>query len=112
MKPAEAVEFLLDALDVLTGCAPNEVHPVDEAIGHLPHLARRVAVALYKVNGRYLSADAIYAAMYFDRPADDTPDAKIVSAYVCKLRKRMPDGWSIKTHWGFGFSLQRPGVSS
>ncbi|NVO13831.1 MAG: helix-turn-helix domain-containing protein [Rhodoplanes sp.] len=48
----------------------------------------------------------LHAAMYRSRiDADDLPDPKIVDVMVCKIRKKLPEGCTITTVWGWGYEV-------
>jgi len=51
---------------------------------------------------------ALMAALYGDRTADEEPMAKIVDVFVCKARAKLrPFGVSIETVWGQGYRLDQ-----
>jgi len=55
-------------------------------------------------DGRVHSTGAIMDALYGD--SLDPPDAKIVNAWICRLRKALKSADArIRLHWGFGYQL-------
>lgn len=105
MKAADAVEFLLGVFEELALAAPLDDHPVD-AWGRFTTPLRRLLIILYDYQGRIVSKENLYAAVYFDRAdADDIPHPKIIDVYICKLRKMLPDHVKVATVWGQGYRL-------
>lgn len=105
MKPMEAVEFLLGCCEKLGGSLVTlEPHPVDEW-SHLTPQERRLAVALWDADGEVVGTEALLSAIYWDTHREAMPD--IIKVLICKLRKKLPAGVTIKTHRGKGFSLEK-----
>jgi hypothetical protein len=53
-----------------------------------------------------VSKTSLHAALYGTFHDDETPDAKIVDVFVCKIRKKLaPFGVDISTVWGAGYSM-------
>lgn len=109
MKPAEAVDYLLNCLDVrgdgIDADPPNIVLRVN-----LTNQQARIFNVLYERFGLCVSKQAIYNAMYFDLlPGDDPPEAKIVDVVICKVRQRIKQQrapFRIDTIWGIGYRLE------
>lgn len=104
MRPAEAVEFLLEILETMTG--------VDGPAGKFPgisltKLERGVFCVLYHAAGRTVPRSRIMDALYSARI--DPPSDKIIDVTICNLRKALAnfDGFRIETVWGVGYRLER-----
>jgi len=90
---------LRDSLRYFTG--QNDIWPF--AVGTASE--DRVLRVLYKRAPQGATKEQIYLALYADRHDCDLPDRdKIVDVFVCKLRKKLPQG-SIETLWGRGYRL-------
>jgi two-component system cell cycle response regulator CtrA len=64
-----------------------------------------IVVATIVKYGRASKA-AIYHALYGGMGEEETRDPKICDVFVCKIRKKFRrEGIAIKTHWGFGWSM-------
>ena len=102
MKPIEAVDYLLGAIEILQGVVGQD--QIDHGF-HLTPLEERLFSALASRPGKTLSKSAIYDAIYFDRAsADDLPDPKIIDILICKIRQKLPkDKGQIETAWGRGY---------
>ena len=88
MKATEAVEYLLNCLDTLT-----QVETVDVAPWGLTRMERRLFACLSDHNGRPVTKESLYNAMYFDRySADELPNVKIVDVVICHVRQKIPEG--------------------
>lgn len=59
--------------------------------------------------GQVVSRDQIMAHLY---GLDDSPDSRVITAYVCHIRSKMEaaggDGSVIRNHWGRGYSVAMP----
>lgn len=107
MPPREAVDYLLGVVEALIEAAPGRHHPTD-LWAHFPIVERRVVQALYEARGGLMSRDRLMAAVYYDRAIDEVPDDKIIDIWVCKIRKKLPDGVAIETVWGRGWRMVVP----
>ena len=56
------------------------------------------------------SKDRLYFALYGQN--DDPPDAKIIDVFVCKIRKKLPEGVEIKTIWGAGYEMHLASIEA
>ena len=112
MKPVDAVYYLLGIIEQFD-LIVSEPHPVDEIGVHISDMPRRLLMALIEASPRYMSKDAIYNALYFDRASgDDLPSLKIIDVFVCKLRAVLPrDIGEIETVWGKGYRFVAAEVS-
>jgi DNA-binding response OmpR family regulator len=105
MKSSEAVEYLMNCLEVVAGPMIGEAHPVDQWRVKLTPKERRIMIALHDARGAMVSHDGLMRAVYFDT-TNDEPDEKIITVFVCKIRKKIPASiGQIVTHWGAGFSF-------
>lgn len=105
MKANEAVEYLLDCIDVLLSVdAPPENQELITSLG-LTGQQGRIFLSLAQSVGKIVTKNAIYDAMFFDRPVGDWPDLKIVDVQICKLRQKLPPKYRIETIWGVGYRL-------
>jgi DNA-binding response OmpR family regulator len=63
--------------------------------------------------GQVQSRDAIMAHLY---GLDDSPDSRIITAYVCHIRSKIEaaggDGSILCNHWGRGYSVQVPATAA
>ncbi len=77
---------------------------IAEGLGSCFKLTRKEAaiVATLMQHGR-VSKERLYFALYGQN--DDPPDAKIIDVFVCKTRKKLPEGVEIKTIWGVGYEM-------
>lgn len=65
-----------------------------------------VAGILLKANGRCVSKEFIYRAIYGHRAESDQPELKSVDVLICTLRKKLkPRGIEIRTKWATGHYL-------
>lgn len=72
----------------------------------LTSTATDAMASLMRAQGRVVSKDGIYGAMYSTRPESDQPEMKIVDVYMCKLKKLHPAIYpGIETVWGRGYRL-------
>ena len=100
MKPIDAVEYLLNCLDRLSYIrfGAHIIFPFTTT-----NRESRILRCLFDNLGKVCSKSALYEAMYFDQIHE--PYDKIIDVYISKLRKKIPEGWSIDTHHGQGWSL-------
>ena len=77
---------------------------IAEGLGSCFKLTRKEAaiVATLMQHGR-VSKERLYFALYGQ--SDDPPDPKIIDVFVCKIRKKLPEGVEIKTIWGAGYEM-------
>lgn len=51
------------------------------------------------------SKESLYVHLYESRLDSDSPEPKIIDVFVCKIRKKLPEGVTIGTKWGFGYEI-------
>jgi hypothetical protein len=68
-----------------------------------------VVLHLYETRARATTKEGVLNALY--GASLDVPEIKIVDVFVCKARKKLPDG-SIETIWGHGYRLTSIGVAA
>lgn len=106
MKPLDAVEYLLSALESLPVANNAKYHAIDDLGVSLSCLERRLMIVLHDAGGRFVTRGGVYSAIYFDRvAADDFPDDAIIPTMVSKIRSKLPEGVQIKTVHGQGYRL-------
>lgn len=103
----ETCRDLKERLTILT--ASHETFELDDVEAHLSATQRTILKILADRMGKSISKDRIYAMLYAARISSrEHPDPKIVDVFICKIRERLKGSpWSIKTHWGEGYSLHR-----
>lgn len=95
----DRLNLALDALDEVFGTR-DRVNDLRTSLG-LTATEARLLAALDRAAPHSVSKETLHRAMY---PADDdTPEIKIVSVLICKIRAK---GLKILTDWGFGYSLE------
>lgn len=111
LKPMAAVEYLLGIIENYEMIS-NDHHEIDQMPFNLTPTERRLMMALYNANGRMVTKETLYNAMYIDAlPGDDPRDDKIVNVLICKIRQKMPESIGrIETVWGTGFRFFRAEV--
>ncbi|MBB95617.1 MAG: hypothetical protein CML68_13630 [Rhodobacteraceae bacterium] len=102
MSPQDAVDYLLGVVEELQEALIDGGDEVDRIGVHFTGYERRLMARLMKSAGGMVTRDALFSAIYYDRPnPDDMPDRKIVDAFVCKTRKKLPaEVGSIENVWG------------
>lgn len=108
MKPLDAVNYLLDLLDFLL---PPPVAECEWqfASGKLPPQGKRLVRLLASARGAVVSREAMFGALYGDRPDADWPEGRGIEVVLCKVRKVVTaEGLVLKTHWGVGVALHAP----
>lgn len=81
--------------------APDELPPLPTGTPHLTPLEERAFRGLM-ARPALASREFLYRAMY---PVSDDVEIKIVHVMVCRLRRKMPPGYSIETVYGRGWHL-------
>ena len=102
MKAPEAIEFLLECLDLATF---RDRIPEYSIIGPYDGPINRCYRRLVQSAGRSLSKNELYNAMYFDRSESELPTMKIVDVMIHKIRKKLPPHQQIQTIWGWGYRM-------
>ncbi len=72
----------------------------------------RILLFLFDRRGSTVPHGAVMNALYSDSP-DSEPQIKIISVYVCKLRKKLAERMgadAIATVWGVGYALTAHGI--
>lgn len=106
MRPSEAVEYLLGVIEEVP-LLSTERHPTDD--WPTTKARKRLAKVLYDAAPKVVSHDALYAAYTIGCvDANDLPNNQVVSAQICHLRKKLPDGVKIETVFGEGYRMVRP----
>lgn len=107
MKALDAVEYLLDCIEVLQGTREQET-PTDRWGFHVTEKQSRILALLEDRAPNVVSKAALYDAMYFDLINYGDRDPKMVDVQICKMRKIIPPEYGeIKTVWGKGFWLEK-----
>lgn len=52
-----------------------------------------------------MTKDRIYHSLFGNLHESEQPEPKIVDVYICKIRRKLPEGVTIDTHWGSGVSM-------
>lgn len=104
-----------DTIRFLTGDDDQEISKLIVAYG-FTGLEARMFLILTRDKDRVLSKETILRRLYHRHNDNDNdfPETNIVDVWVCKLRKKMPSEWTIKTVWGEGYCMvqtQKQGVS-
>ena len=105
MKPMDAVYHLLEALDVL--CA-MEIEPLDKWAEVMTRSEAVIMSTLERNAPNAVTKSALYDRLYGLRADCDLPATKILDVLVCKVRKKLPEGYQIETVWGKGYRLKTP----
>lgn len=100
MKATDAVAYLLDEIEMLTGYQTDEAWKVQQGYG-LTSSEAKILLALIAANGRPLTKEYLVTVIGSDA------QAKIVDVFVCKMRKKLPEGARIVTNWGVGYAFER-----
>lgn len=100
MRPAEAVEYLLDEIEMLTGYKSDDAWRVQQELGLTP-AETTMLMALVKSEGRPLRKEFLLTVM------GSEAELSIVNVRICGLRRKLPKGARIVTHWGNGYSFDR-----
>jgi DNA-binding response OmpR family regulator len=59
---------------------------------------------------QFVSYDSLHAALYATRPDTDHPAShNLIKVWLCKIRKKLPDGSYIETVWGQGLKMSTAG---
>lgn len=108
MRAPEAVEYLLNVIDMLEDIQPERPHPIDELGIHFTKSERRCLVALYDRSPAWLSVQALLNAVYFDRYNEEEGGAATVRVFVWKLRDKLAPvpGWHLENVYGHGYRLR------
>ena len=106
MAPIEAVEYLLSVIEMA------EANPKRDDIVNWVHLGMSGTEASYAAlfhmrEGKCVLRSARYDLSCIGKPEARWPDDKIVDVYVSKVRRKLPEGFSIVTVWGQGYSMRR-----
>lgn len=97
MSQCEAVEYLLNCIDVLT--RPCTATP---AVDGLTFREARIFHALANAPGKQLSHSRLMDAVYFDEPGE-APSQEVLRVFINRMRNK---GAPIETIWGFGYKLE------
>jgi DNA-binding response OmpR family regulator len=90
-----------------------------DAVGSGPRRKLQLAFGLTQVEAdivrilyarQFVSYESMYAALYATRPGNDHPTShNLIKVWLCKIRKKLPDGYYIETVWGQGLKLSTAG---
>ncbi len=106
MRPADAVEFLLDVIESLR-VKPDHEWQLPGI--HLTRSERQLLRAMADASPRILTRDHAITAIMAGREADDAPDEKIIDVFLSRIRKKLdPLGITFTTHWGVGWTIAKP----
>lgn len=110
MKPMAAVEYLLNALDVLTREPPELKEEFLKY--HFTKSEERIFFALFKVYkqlglGAVLNQNKLLDILYFDRPNEES-DIRIVRVFVTRIRGKLKNSpYCITSDYKGGYYLCR-----
>jgi two-component system cell cycle response regulator CtrA len=91
----EHVAYLKDAL-----CSSECVVPLEWGLSPSETIIVRVLLTR-----EFVAKETLMAALYSTRP-DISPDIRIISVFLCKVRKKLAQvGIQAKTVWGQGYQL-------
>ena len=102
----ERLPYALNLIRALSQPSDAMKQHLKDTIGSTPKEAAILHYLLQR-EGQPVSKEALYEAVC--GPLSDV-EIKIIDVWVCKVRKKLPEGADIKTHWGFGYSAT-PGSS-
>lgn len=109
MKPLEAVDYLLNVVEMMVEAEKPALGLWILAGVRLTRAERNMFYALAKARGRVLSKDTLLTSIMTGREGDDEPAIKIVDVYACKIREKIKDQpYRLITHWGLGYSIEAP----
>lgn len=110
MTASDACEYLLGVIETLDGEPRRDVMLNLVVAGFTPQESL-VVDYLSRREGRPCSRLMIYEMLIIGKPESKLPAEKLVDVLVCKIRKKLPAGASIKTIWAMGYSFERaPGT--
>lgn len=112
MSSEAAVDHLLSIVQNLTHSLQRGQAGTDLAI-ELPGSEARLFNILQAHNGKLVSVDQLVTAMYYDRHADEWPDAPTDTMRVIlhRLKRRLAStSWSIRNVHGQGYAMVSCGV--
>ena len=110
MKPLEAVDYLLEVIEGHELDNPLDRIAAIQFHGFRPQEAI-VLMELLRGEGKICRHDHLYEAMCRGRLPQDWPDMHIIHVHVCRIRQKLPAGFSILNVRGAGFCLTREGAA-
>lgn len=108
MKPLEAVDYLLGCIQNLNAAFKQVETEVDDKLGTMPMVSRRIWLCLLLARGGIKSLDDLTSFVYFDRALDQMPDNSSMVKSVKRARKyTKPEFGRIVTVAGLGYRFER-----
>lgn len=76
-------------------------------VGRKPLIRHKILFMLNAHRGQFVSQNDLIEFIYDDQDPDDWPDFQenVLSVIICRLRKELPVGVSIKAAYNFGYRL-------
>jgi DNA-binding winged helix-turn-helix (wHTH) protein len=109
MPPLDAVEFLLNTVELLLTSSQDDTPEWVNAVTQ--GTRQRMLLLLLNENlGKVVTKEFLMARLYADKSIDEVPQDKIIDVFVCKLRTAMGRAnvsYTIDTIWGRGFRLSK-----
>lgn len=99
-EASDIIDVLREMLTAFTGAGEDDGADLGMT-GKEAKLYRYLKARTGQISSKQQILTAIYGV------ADDMPEIKIVDVFVCKLRKKMPQGEEIETVWGQGYRWTR-----
>lgn len=107
MKPQDAIEYLLNCIEIL--CEAQDVSVLAEVVD-AGFTATESQFLILFFGDSVVTKEKAMSSLYSVRSADEIPEPKILDVMVCKIRAKLRKlGWdaSIKTIWGVGYRGER-----
>lgn len=110
MTPVEAVDYLLDVIEVLQE-DPDRDRLVAIVRSGFTTQEATLLDYLAQREGKACHREKLHLALSTGKSVDEMAEAKLVDVVLCKVRKKLPAGAIIRTIWGHGYEFARqPGA--
>lgn len=110
MKPAEAVDYLLNVIDVLVTPVADRPRPSDALGLDLTQIERRILDTLMARPGQCIIHEQVLRAVYFDRPDWDNVSLGSIKVMISRLRRKLPASvGTIRCVWKRGYVFDAGG---
>ena len=77
-----------------------------ECTEHFTNCETAVLAALHLRPGKIMAFEFIWNSVYMAHPKSDSYEPNTLKVWISKIRgKLVGSPWSIRTHWGIGYSL-------
>ena len=111
MKPEARADYLMGIIEDLHPVMCGADHATDEWGLKICRAERLLLCTLYDTSPRCIPHDRLHTIICSPLDTAEDTQVQLVKVYVSRLRKRLPAAFGrIVTHWGRGYSFERPTI--